>query len=109
MTNNLHAHVATASSDCDGPMYRDFVQEMNDEERTNDQYGDLAFKERILGNHVSFHSEFGVEVKVSAHGFVTSEQTDEGYRSADVTWCEDEECDPNAASQRDIFAEQMGY
>lgn len=109
MTNTLHAHVSTAAADCDGPMYREFVQEMNDEERTNDEYGDLVFKERILGNHVSFHSEFGVAVKVSAEGFTMHEQTDEGYRSADVTWCEDEECDPNSYSQRDVYAEQMGY
>ena len=109
MTTTLHAHVSTASSDCDGPMYRSYVSEMNDDERCNDQYGDLEFKQRILGNHVSFHSEFGVNVEVSAEGFVTHELTDEGYRSADVTWCEDEACDPNAATQRDIFAEQMGY
>lgn len=116
MTTNLHAHVSTASADCDGPMYRDYVTALNDDERAmheqangvND-FHDLTFKERVLGNHVSFHSEFGVTVKVGEDGFTMSEQTDEGYRSAEVRWCEDEDCDPNAASQRDVFAEMMGY
>lgn len=107
--NNLHAHVSTASADCDGPMYRDYVAEMNSNERDDDQYGDLVFKERMLGNRVSFHTEYEVSVTVKAGGFVTHEQTDEGYRSSDVTWCEDETCDPNAYRQRDVFAERMGY
>lgn len=116
MTTNLHAHVSTASADCDGPFYRDYVTALNDDERAmhdkaqgvND-FHDLVFKERVLGNHVSFHSEGGVTVKVDSDGFHMHEQTDEGYRSAEVRWCEDEDCDPNAASQRDVYAEMMGY
>lgn len=116
MTTNLHAHVSTAASDCDGPLYRDYITELNDDERAmheqangvND-FHDLTFKERVLGNHVSFHPENEVWVKVTEDGFTTSERTDEGYQSAEVRWCEDESCDPNAASQRDVFAEQMGY
>jgi hypothetical protein len=116
MTTTLHAHVATASADCDGPLYRDYVTSLNDSERAmheaaqgvND-FHDLEFKSRVLSNHVSFHSEGGVSVNVSEHGFTMSESTDEGYRSAEVRWCEDEDCDPHAASQRDVFAEQMGY
>lgn len=116
MTTSLHAHVFTASSDCDGPMYREYVTGLNDvelaeHERQNgiNDFHDLHFKERVLGNHVSFHSEFGVTVKADSEGFTMHEQTDEGYRSAEVRWCEDEDCDPNAASQRDVYAEQMGY
>lgn len=116
MTTSLHAHVSTASADCDGPMYREWVESLNDDEvamhekaqGVND-FHDLTFKERVLGNHVSFHSEFGVTVKVDAEGFTMSEQTDEGYRSAEVRWCEDEDCDPRAYSQRDVYAEMMGY
>ena len=115
---NLHAHINTASADCDGPMYREYVGRPNDDEIAmheaaeanggwND-FSDLAFKARMLENQVSFHSEFGVTVKVNEHGFDMHEQTDEGYRSADVRWCEDEDCE-DAYSQRDVFAEMMGY
>lgn len=110
---NLHAHVSTASSDCDGPMYHEYVSTLNDAERAmhekaqgvND-FHDLEFKARILSNHVSFHSNTRVEV--DERGFTTHEQTDEGYRSAEVRWCEDD-CNTDARSQRDVFAEQMGY
>jgi hypothetical protein len=108
MTTNLHAHTSTYSVDCDGPFYRDYVESMREDER-EDQFADLVFKERVLGNHVSFHSEGGVKVEVDRHGFFMREATDEGHRSAEVRWCEDESCDPNAAWQRDVFAEQMGY
>jgi len=107
MTTTLHAHVSTASSDCDGPMYREYVSIMNGDERKSD-FPDLEFKARILSNHVSFHSEAGVQARIFDGGFETQEQTDEGYRSADVRWCEDE-CDEAEAWQRDVFAEQMGY
>lgn len=116
MTTNLHAHVSTASVDCDGPLYRDYVTELNDDERAEHErqngvndFHDLHFKERVLGNHVSFHPLGKVEVEVTEGGFSMRERTDEGYRAADVTWCEDEECDPHAASQRDVYAEAMGY
>lgn len=116
MTTNLHAHVSTASADCDGPLYRDYVTGLNHDEMTeHDETGgindfhDLHFKERVLGNHVSFYTEFGVEVRIHKDGFSIREQTDEGYRSADVQWCEDPDCDPNAYSQRDVYAEMMGY
>lgn len=97
-------------------MYREYVTELNSTEiamhevsnGVND-FHDLAFKERVLGDHVAFHSEGGVTVKVTRDGFTMHEPTDEGYRSAEVQWCEDPECDTEASSQRDVFAEQMGY
>lgn len=115
---NLHAHISTASSDCDGPQYNEWVQTMNDDERAEDavaskrgynNFSDLQFKERILCNHVSLHSEFGVTVKGDADGFFMNEPTEEGYRSAEVRWCTDEDCDTDERSHRDVFAEQMGY
>ena len=116
MTTTLHAHVSTASSDCDGPQYNEWVESLNVTELAQhvaangvNDFHDLNFKERVLGNHVSFHSEFGVTVAVLDWGFTMHEQTDEGYRQAEVRWCEDEDCDPNAKSHRDVFAEQMGY
>lgn len=109
---NLHAHIATATADCDGPMYRDYTVFPNDDERAEHErqngindFSDLRFKERILGSQVSFHADS--EVLVSSGGFSVSERTDEGYRRADVTWCEDD-C-TESYSQRDIYAEMMGY
>lgn len=106
-TTNLHAHIATASSDCDGPMYRDYVTTMNAAEQA-DQFGDLAFKERVMGNHVSFSPLDKVQVEVTSEGFTMHDVTDEGYRSAEVRWCEDE-CADGEYSQRDVYAEMMGY
>lgn len=109
MTTTLHAHVATAAADCDGTMYREWVACPNDAERANESWGDMLFRERMLTNHVSLHTEYGVSVKVTADGFEMHETTDEGHRVAEVRWCEDEECDPNSYSQRDVYAEMMGY
>jgi hypothetical protein len=37
------------------------------------------------------------------------ENTEEGYRSATARFCDDAACDPEAYSQRDVYAEMMGY
>lgn len=108
----LHAHVSTASSDCDGPFYREYVESLNDDERAEagkpfNDFHDLHFKERVMGNIVSFHAIDGI-MSVNPDGFTWREPTEEGYRSADVRWCTDD-CDESAAWQRDVFAEQMGY
>lgn len=103
----LHAHVTTNSRDCDGGHGMEYVSTMNDTEKGS-QFADLDFKARILSNHVSFHSEFGVTVKVDEHGFNMSEQTDEGYRAAQIQWCEDD-CDENDNSVYDEYAELAGY
>lgn len=111
MTTTLHAHVSTSSSDCDGPMYREYVEVFNDDEtaesgKAYNDFSDLHFKARILSNAVSFHATCKVEV--DEDGFQYHEQTDEGYRAVHVSWCESD-CDESQSSQRDVFAEQMGY
>lgn len=121
MTTNLHAHVSTAARDCDGPIYREWVETLNDAERkmhedsfneageSINDFHDYAFRERLLSAHVSFHPEFVVRVEIQEAGFTMSEETEEGFRSAEVEWCEDPKCDLLAKSQRDVYAEQMGY
>jgi hypothetical protein len=101
----LHAHVSTNSRDCDGDYSGGHVDEMTTQERC-DQFGDLHFKERVLGNVVSLHGEGTAEISPS--GIHWREQTDEGYRAADVEWCEDE-CESERPWQRDHRAEAMGY
>lgn len=110
--SELHAHIDRSQQDCDGPTYDSHVEIFNDDERAEagkpfNDFSDLHFKERILGNAVSFHAEEAA-VQISAGGFSYHEITDEGYRRVDVRWCEDD-CDTNERSHRDVFAEQMGY
>jgi hypothetical protein len=101
----LHAHVETSSRDCDGDYSGGHTDEMTTQERC-DQFGDLHFKERVLGNVVTLHGEGTLEVSPS--GLHWHEQTEEGYRRADVTWCEDE-CEDERPWQRDHRAEAAGY
>jgi hypothetical protein len=116
MTTNLHAHLDSYHLDCDGPLYSSRVETLTDAERAEHEkangvndFHDLHFKDRVLGMVVSWHPEDEATVTITKGGFYYSEQTDEGVRSTDVRWCEDTDCDPNARSQRDVFAEQMGY
>lgn len=112
----LHAHIDTASADCDGPMYREYTVFLTDEEKAasiaadgvND-FTDIEFRNRILTSQVSVYAvEYGVTMKADSDGFEWHEQTDEGYRSGQVRWCHDESCS-ESYSQRDIYAEMMGY
>jgi len=101
----VHAHVSTSSRDCDGDYSGGHVDELTLEERC-DQFGDLHFKERVLGNVVTLHG-YG-DLKVTPEGLEWHEQTEEGYRAASVRWCEDE-CAEERPWQRDHRAESMGY
>jgi hypothetical protein len=113
--------VSTASSDCDGPFYRDYVVGISDEERAahvaadgvND-FTDITFRERVLVSIVSLTGGTGTLMVHSEPGeFASSvewhQQTEEGYASGEARFCDDESCDPHAESQRDVYAEQMGY
>jgi len=100
-----HAHVSSNSRDCDGDYSRGHVDEMTLQERC-DQFGDLRFKERVLASTVTLHGEGTLEV--TEHGLSWHEQTEEGYRAAEVTWCEDD-CPDERSWQRDHRAEAAGY
>ena len=100
-----HAHVSTHSRDCDGDYSGGHVVEMTLEERC-DRFGDLHFKERVLGDTVTLHGHGTLEV--TPDGLSWHEQTDEGYRAARVRWCE-EDCPTERSWQRDHRAEAAGY
>lgn len=104
MSGTLHAHVETDSRDCDGRYTGGHVLEMTLQERC-DAMGDLHFKDRVLASVVSLHSDG--TLTVSEDGMSWHERTDEGYRDAEVRWCEDD-CE-DASWQRDHRAEEMGY
>lgn len=113
MNTNLHAHVSTASADCDGPTYRDYVEVFNDAERAESQqevndFSDIHFMQRVMMNVCSPYAVHQMRITVDETGIEYSEQTEEGYRSGEVRWCRDD-CDTGEAHYRDVYAEQMGY
>jgi hypothetical protein len=103
--SDLHAHITTASRDCDGDYSGGHVAEMTTLEKA-DEFADLHFKERVLGNVVTLHGHGTLTVRPG--GLSWNEQTDEGYRAAEVRWCE-EGCEGERSWQRDHRAEEMGY
>lgn len=102
---HTHAHVSSQARDCDGTYLKDWTEVPTTEERTS-EYGDLEFQERVLASIVTLHG-YG-ELRVQPEFLSWVEETEEGYRSVDVTWCDSDTCD-RTSSQRDLTAESMGY
>lgn len=120
MTTNLHAHVSTSSRDCDGGHGNEYTMGFNDDEtaervageaRGYNDFSDIHFMQRAMMNVASPYAvEYGMTVKVDSEGIEVHEQTDEGFRSAEVRWCRDADCDPNAQGPvYDEYAQMMGY
>jgi hypothetical protein len=114
-TNTLHAHIDTAAADCDGPLYRSWVATFNDEERAErdaaqgiNDFSDIHFMNRVLAGQCGPYAVRQLTVKIDESGFTYHEDTEEGYRSGEVRWCTDD-CDTEERSQRDVYAEMMGY
>ena len=112
---NLHAHVSTATADCDGPMYRDYVMAFSDEEKAESEaaqgvndFSDIHFMQRVMMRVASPYAARQMTVRVDESGIEVREDTEEGYRHAEVRWCHDD-CDTDESSQRDVYAEMMGY
>lgn len=114
--DTAHAHIDTASADCDGPMYRSYTVFVSDEakaksaacEGVND-FWEIEFRNDILTSQVSLYAiGHGLRMTATDDGFEFHEDTDEGYRRGEVRWCEDESCD-ESYSQRDVYAEMMNY
>lgn len=114
--NSAHAHISTAATDCDGPMYRDYTVFVSDEAKaksaeTNgvNDFWDIEFRRDILNSQVSVYAvEHGLTMTADDAGFSWREVTDEGVRSGEVLWCDMESCNPSY-SQRDVYAEMMGF
>ena len=101
---DLHAHVEIESRDCDGMYSQGYVFEMTTLER-DETFPDIAFKDRVVTSIISLHSHGTLNVRPS--GVFWYESTEEGYRRADVTWCDDT-CS-GSSWQRDHSAEAAGY
>ena len=108
-TENLHAHVSTSMTDCDGRMDRDWVAMMNDDEVAS-EFGDLEFQGRMLTNLVSWSEPSQTNVTPFEDGTVRIEVSyahDEGMFWGEALTCTDD-C-PETSSQRDHQAEAAGY
>lgn len=101
-----HAHVSTRSQDCDGDYLHENIARMSAIERTS-EFGELEFKERIMGNVVSLHAEGGT-LTVRPESLSWSQPTDEGYINTAVEWCNEDDCSDKPV-YRDYRAESMGY
>lgn len=101
-----HAHVYTTSQDCDGKYERSHVDRPSAIERT-EEFGDLHFKERVMGSVVSLHAENG-NLNVFPDRMFWTQNTDEGYEHAEVHWCEEDDRD-DKSTFRDHTAERAGY
>lgn len=125
MTNELHAHVSTASADCDGPQYDTYVDTFNDDERIAqvrayfkgvmrgydeplDDFSEIDFMNRVFANKCGPYAVHQMRITMDADGFEWHEQTEEGYRSGEVRWCRDD-CNTEKRTHRDVFAEAAGY
>ena len=114
--STAHAHIATASADCDGPMHRDYTVFVSDEAKAKsaacdgiNDFWEIEFRRDILNSQISLYAiDHGLRMTATEAGFEWKEETDEGYRGGEVTWCDDESCHPSY-SQRDVYAEMMGY
>lgn len=84
----LHAHIVSESRDCDGTHYSRRIDRPTDEERES-TFGDLEFKHRIMGDVVSVIAVDGT-LRVEKDRLSWHENTEEGYRTGDVDWCEDD-------------------
>lgn len=115
MTTTLHAHVSTASADCDGPIYRSYVATYNRAETAEHEsaqgvndFSDIHFMQRVMMNHCSPFAVRQMRVTLDETGVEWHEDTEEGYRNGEIRWCRDD-CDTDETGYRDVYAERAGY
>ena len=109
----LHAHIESRAVDCDGPLDRSYTEVMNDDELADELMGEYYFEARILRSVISLHPHYLAQLEVVSYEDGTSrlswfEPTEEGSRNVEATFCREDRCDMGS-SQRDHYAEQMGY
>lgn len=106
-----HIHVSRNASDCDGPIDHYHV----DLPRPGDEGGSMfSHWMRALQwlPNAAVYVEGTMTVKHHEDGTYSAEwsaPTDEGYEHEEIRVCLDPHCAYDRASQRDHFAEAMGY
>lgn len=103
--HRIHAHMDSASQDCDGKYESTAVCYPTISQRCS-AYGDLEFKQDLVTNTMSV---YGVgTLHVTPDGVIWSEKTEEGYRYVGIEWCE-KNCAKQPPVHRDFSAEKAGY
>lgn len=100
----VHVHIESSSSDCDGPLYRYRTRTPDD-----DQSSAEFFAAWMLSLH-AYNGEVSVRIThdgewVGTFGY----KTDEGYHAEEHRSCIYDDCRNDGPSQRDVYAERMGY
>lgn len=122
MENELHAHIAHDTTDCDGRITTSYLMTMTDDDRARkvaaagvNDFTDIEFTDRVVSTIVNAYSLEGeATLTVTRLGdgdvrLVWSEPTEEGHRFSEATLCTDP-CDLGERSTyRDHRAESMGY
>jgi len=115
----LHVHFESRARDCDGPMDRSFIVRPNSYrpgilESPDDLWREMVKSETPTGNECgeswtkAWTTREGNEELV--YHFEAWEPNDEGGgRNVCLNTCTDADCAYEKSSQRDYFAEAMGY
>lgn len=109
-----HLHYTSHSRDCDGPheYYSDYRPDRDDIDWTDEL--DIAM-DFVMPMMFTYPEDGNVQMEIGRDSqdrlfFVSSKSTDEGYKSEVYVVCDEDDWDGEEAhSQRDVFAERMGY
>jgi hypothetical protein len=101
--STLHFHVSTSSSDCDGPLYRDYV-ELPLATETSVEFFARVMLVNCARNTAQVTLEEDGEWVIRHHA-----PTEDGYHAEEWRSCVTQECRGQKSTQRDVFAEAAGY
>lgn len=101
----FHVHAYSRSVDCDGPLDRERTYQLTSLRDVEDK-GDLW--SRLVRMEVCPHGIQTVNI-TEGHCAEFNQLTDEGFSAVTLQGCTDPNCAHDRASQRDHYAEAMGY
>ena len=105
-----HAHIETASADCDGSYESGYIM------ISGVDVDDFDFNTRVLAHTAGTHVLTGTRGTLTVTSFADrtnryewNETTEEGYSHREATTCRDECTEDDHTYWRDRRAESMGY
>jgi len=119
-----HVHLETSSRDCDGPFYTSRTvtfrhlrwDKDKDEDIETNGYDPDDLWRRLAQMHAPLTGPSTIKIELTdcniragLFKMTWAESTDEGHSSGEMRGCYDPTCAHRSPSQRDIFAERMGY
>lgn len=100
-----HVHVSKHSRDCDGPLDQDYVAQYEGDD--GDFFTALGFAIRPGGTE--FPATVVLDLEDSGWAAEVTQAHEEGGSLTELVECDDPNCDLDRRSQRDHYAEAMGY